>query len=110
SFVGVSQNENNFYVVTELCNGGSLFDLLHSKQNIFLPWLQRIKICKDIANGMQYLHSFNPPIIHRDLKSLNLLLDIPYQEDIFNYNIKIADFGLSRAQSQNIMTSVLGTF
>ncbi|EGR28558.1 protein kinase domain protein [Ichthyophthirius multifiliis] len=65
---------------------------------------------KDIANGMIYLHNLTPPIIHRDLKSLNLLLDVPFNEDSFNYNIKIADFGLSRTQSQDPMTSVLGTF
>ena len=70
---------------------------------------------KDIAKGMIYLHSLQPPIIHRDLKSLkyvlfffalkidilyiifvSLLLDVPFNDSSYNYNIKIADFGLSR--------------
>jgi len=47
-----------------------LFDLLHKLKHINLDWDQRIKICMDIAQGMNYLHQANPPIIHRDLKSL----------------------------------------
>lgn len=47
---------------------------------------------------MAYLHSFKPPILHRDLKSHNLLVDN-------NWNVKLADFGLSRAQSLNTMTA-----
>lgn len=41
---------------------------------------------------------------------LSLLLDVPYSEDSFEYNIKIADFGLARTESKDEMTSVLGTF
>ena len=47
-----------------------MFDLLHRKHTTPLPWLHRVKMCKDIATGMIYLHSLDPPIIHRDLKSL----------------------------------------
>jgi len=83
-------------VVTEYCRGGTLFDLLHMNEDVELCWLQKIKACSDIAKGMHYLHTFTPQIIHRDLKSLNLLLfqpvlstdDIPY--------VKISDFGAAR--------------
>ena len=56
----------------------------------------------EIAQGINYLHSFNPPILHRDLKSLNILLDK-------NYVIKIADFGWARLRN-NQMTKMRGTF
>ncbi|KAL4480308.1 hypothetical protein ABPG74_020824 [Tetrahymena malaccensis] len=110
SLIGVAQKKDNFYIITELCHGGTMFDLLHRKHNVPIPWLHRVKMCKDIATGMIYLHSLEPPIIHRDLKSLNLLLDVPYQEDSFDYHVKIADFGLARTESKDEMTQVLGTF
>jgi serine/threonine protein kinase len=57
----------------------------------------------DTAKGMDYLHSFRSPILHRDLKSPNLLVDK-------NYTIKIADFGLSRVKVHvQVMTGNCGT-
>lgn len=61
-----------------------------------------MKIAIGVARGMNYLHSFQVPIIHRDLKSLNILLDqflIP----------KIADFGWTRLLAEK-MTGKVGTF
>lgn len=111
SLIGVGQEKDEFFILTEFCGGGTLFDLLHSTKTIQLNWSQRIKICKDIAEGMAYLHSIVPPIIHRDLKSLNLLMDQPIKRtNINDINVKIADFGLSRLQDTTHMTEVLGTF
>ena len=56
----------------------------------------------EIAQGINYLHSFKPPILHRDLKSLNILLDK-------NYVCKIADFGWAKLRD-NHMTKLRGTF
>lgn len=56
----------------------------------------------DAARGVLYLHSFNPPILHRDLKSLNLLLDEAFRT-------KLADFGWTRTLA-NYMTSKIGTY
>lgn len=67
-------------------------------------------MCKDITNGMIYLHSQNQPIIHRDLKSLNLLLDSVVLTDTDRINLKIADFGLARTNDTDMMTGFLGTF
>ena len=71
SLMGVSHNPLELNIITEFCEGGTLFDVLHrKKQQVLLSWQQRVKIAKDIAVGMNYLHTANPPIIHRDLKSL----------------------------------------
>jgi serine/threonine-protein kinase CTR1 len=54
---------------------GSLFDLLHKKANtVTLSWKQKIGLALQIANGMLFLHEMKPPIIHRDLKSLNVFV------------------------------------
>ena len=58
----------------------------------------------DIAKGMNQLHSYNPPIVHRDLKSPNLLVSL-------DWKIKIADFGLSRTMQGSFLSTqgVIGT-
>jgi hypothetical protein len=73
-------------IVTELLERGSLRDVLN-REDLNLDWNQRITIALDAALGMNYLHHSN--IIHADLKSSNLLVDI-------NYNVKVSDFGLSK--------------
>jgi len=54
-----------------------------------LPWSLRLQYAADAAEGMQYLHSRNPPLLHRDLKSLNILVK--------GGRAKICDFGASKA-------------
>ena len=53
-----------------------------------LTWEKRLKIARDVARGMEFLHSRECPVLHRDLKSPNLLLDE-------NLNCKICDFNLA---------------
>uniref|UniRef100_A0ACD5WAJ5 Uncharacterized protein n=1 Tax=Avena sativa TaxID=4498 RepID=A0ACD5WAJ5_AVESA len=55
----------------------------------------------DIARGMNYLHNSIPTIVHRDLKSSNLLVDK-------NWNVKVADFGLSRLKIETFLTTKIG--
>ena len=81
-------------VVTEYCARGSLYDvLLEAKENPALArsltWYRRVSMMLDAAKGMLYLHSHKPTIIHRDLKSPNLLVD-------GNWTVKVTDFNLSR--------------
>eukprot|EP00899_Mesostigma_viride_P014737 jgi/Mesvir1/23264/Mv12878-RA.1 len=90
-------------LVSELCSQGSLWALLHSP-DVFLSWVQVLAMARGAAEGLAHLHGCNPPILHRDLKSSNLLLDDHFQ-------VKVADFGLSRVMAHaQTMTGGCGTF
>lgn len=102
--------EYQLAIVTEFCAGESLFKLLHERKNVMLSWQQKLKMCKDIAQGMTYLHEITPPIIHRDLKSLNLLLHEPVNGPSDPILIKITDFGVSKILDEpSHMTGQMGT-
>ncbi|XP_074576614.1 putative receptor-like protein kinase At1g80640 isoform X1 [Curcuma longa] len=77
-------------LIYELMQNGSLETQLHGPSHgSALTWHIRMKIALDIARGLEYLHEHcNPPVIHRDIKSSNILLDS-------DFNAKIADFGLA---------------
>lgn len=96
-------------VVTEYCTGGTLFSLLHEKSSVKVSWKQRVKFAQDIAQGMAFLHSCSPPVLHRDLKSLNVLLSRPVALDCDTCSLKISDFGVSRILSKDKMTGMIGT-
>mmetsp|Transcript_111189 Transcript_111189/g.313779 ORF Transcript_111189/g.313779 Transcript_111189/m.313779 type:complete len:298 (+) Transcript_111189:51-944(+) len=97
-------------IVMELCWGGTIFELLH-ESDVPLSWMQNLKMLLDTANVMMYLHDFNPPIIHRDLKSLNILLASEVVGPVSVPQVKVADFGFSRTSGchQSIMTKGVGT-
>ena len=67
-----------------------------------MTWEEVRRIALEIAYGVNYLHSYNPPILHRDLKSMNVLLDS-------NYQVKLADFGNTKLLDVQ-MTKQKGTF
>ena len=95
-------------LVLEYCKGGDLFTLLHKRKDICLEWSTRVKILKDICCGMAHLHSHR--FIHRDLKSLNLLLENKVNSNNDSVVVKISDFGLSRVFVEGeFMTGRLGT-
>jgi serine/threonine protein kinase len=65
--------EPEFCLITEFMDRGSLFDVIGTEQ---LSWRRKVDMTMDIVRGMVYLHTRNPPIIHRDIKSLNILVRI----------------------------------
>lgn len=85
-----------YLIISEYCAGGSLFDQLYNtRQELTLQ--QIIKILADISAGMKYLHERDPAILHRDLKSSNVLLMKPIRTPCQDPVAKVADFGLARA-------------
>nr|BAO45865.1 serine/threonine-protein kinase [Acacia mangium] len=93
--VGFCEEKDERLLVYEYMKNGALHDHLHDKNNVeksssFLnSWKMRIKIALDASRGIEYLHNYAvPPIIHRDIKSSNILLDS-------NWTARVSDFGLS---------------
>ncbi|XP_050375224.1 PTI1-like tyrosine-protein kinase 1 isoform X1 [Argentina anserina] len=99
----------------EFATMGSLHDILHGRKGVqgaqpgpTLDWMQRVRIAVDAARGLEYLHEkVQPPIIHRDIRSSNVLL-------FEDFKAKIADFNLSNQAPDMAArlhsTRVLGTF
>ena len=102
-FVGAVTEQPNLCLVMEYMDAGSLHQAIH-KQNLVLPLPRLLQVAMDVAQGCHYLHRQKPMIIHRDLKSQNILLTA-------GGLAKIADFGLSRFFQQDIasMTGQVGT-
>ncbi|ESW15334.1 hypothetical protein PHAVU_007G064200 [Phaseolus vulgaris] len=79
-----------FLLVYHLMHNGNLHDaLLRCKTPHLKSWNNRFSIILDIAKGIHYLHSLDPPVIHGDIKPSNILLDN-------SFSAKLADFGLAR--------------
>ncbi|XP_021898624.1 serine/threonine-protein kinase STY46-like isoform X2 [Carica papaya] len=100
-FIGACTKAPHLCIVTEYMPGGSLYDYLHKHHNV-LKFSQLLKFAIDVCKGMEYLHQNN--IIHRDLKTANLLMD--------THNVvKVADFGVARFQNEEgVMTAETGTY
>ncbi|KAI4306463.1 hypothetical protein L6164_029738 [Bauhinia variegata] len=93
--VGFCEEKDERLLVYEYMKHGALYDHLHGKHNVekssgvLNSWPMRIKIALDASRGIDYLHSYAvPPIIHRDIKSSNILIDA-------TWTARVSDFGLS---------------
>ncbi|XP_041009524.1 putative serine/threonine-protein kinase-like protein CCR3 [Juglans microcarpa x Juglans regia] len=93
--VGYCEEEDERLLVYDYMKNGALYDHIHDKNNVeksssvLNSWKMRIKVALDAARGIEYLHNYAvPSIIHRDIKSSNILLDA-------NWTARVSDFGLS---------------
>ncbi|XP_076899014.1 putative serine/threonine-protein kinase SIS8 isoform X2 [Bidens hawaiensis] len=96
-FMGAVTRPPNLSILTEFLPRGSLFKLLH-RSNVQLDERRRMRMALDVAKGMNYLHTSNPIIVHRDLKTPNLLVDK-------NWVVKVCDFGMSRMKHHTFLSS-----
>ena len=101
-FLGACTKYPNLAIVLEYCPHKSLWAVLQNKKAYHLSWKDRKRLALGIAKGMNYLHMFPTPVLHRDLKSLNILIDSGFKP-------KIADFGWTRLKADK-MTRKIGTF
>ncbi|XP_010527361.2 PREDICTED: serine/threonine-protein kinase CTR1-like [Tarenaya hassleriana] len=104
-FMGAVTERPRLSIVTEYLPRGSLFRLIHRPASgELLDQRRRLRMALDVAKGINYLHCLNPPVVHWDLKSPNLLVDR-------NWTVKVCDFGLSRFKANTFIPSksVAGT-
>ncbi|KAM1649358.1 hypothetical protein ACFX15_010123 [Malus domestica] len=96
-FMGAVTRPPNLSIISEFLPRGSLYRIIH-RPHCQIDEKRRIKMALDVARGMNCLHASTPTIVHRDLKSPNLLVDK-------NWNVKVCDFGLSRLKHNTFLSS-----
>ncbi|OVA03704.1 Protein kinase domain [Macleaya cordata] len=110
SLRGYCADGKHRFLVYEFMHKGNLQDQLNGVSEMKMDWSLRLKVALGAARGLAYLHSSSAvgiPIVHRDFKSTNILLNE-------NFEAKISDFGLAKlmpeGQEMYATTKVLGTF
>ncbi|KAF3326711.1 receptor-like protein kinase [Carex littledalei] len=100
------ENEHRM-LIYEFMPGGSVESHLFSRVLLPLPWSTRMRIALGAAKGLAFLHEAEKPVIYRDFKTSNILLD----ED---FNAKLSDFGLAKAgpvgDKSHVSTRIMGTY
>eukprot|EP00930_Biecheleria_cincta_P043535 TRINITY_DN29885_c0_g1_i1.p1 TRINITY_DN29885_c0_g1~~TRINITY_DN29885_c0_g1_i1.p1 ORF type:complete len:897 (+),score=182.68 TRINITY_DN29885_c0_g1_i1:127-2817(+) len=87
--VGASLDPRNLAMVTELAPGGNLHQAIHVRKREYSRE-ERFQLATELLQGVRYLHEREPPVVHLDLKSMNLVLDAE------GTHLRICDFGLAR--------------
>ncbi|KAM0019619.1 putative transferase, protein kinase RLK-Pelle-LRR-XI-1 family [Helianthus debilis subsp. tardiflorus] len=106
--LGYVSNRDNKLLIYEYMSHGSLGEILHGSKGAYLGWDTRYKIAVEAAKGLCYLHhDCSPMILHRDVKSNNILLDSDYEAHV-------ADFGLAKflrdTGASECMSSIAGSY
>ncbi|CAN6459427.1 unnamed protein product [Victoria cruziana] len=106
--LGFCSNQETNLLVYEYMPNGSLGEMLHGKKGGHLHWDTRFKIAVEAAKGLCYLHhDCSPLIVHRDVKSNNILLDS-------NFEAHVADFGLAKflqdSGTSECMSAIAGSY
>ncbi|KAL3676041.1 hypothetical protein R1sor_025989 [Riccia sorocarpa] len=101
-FMGACTVPPDICIVMEYAANGSLYGVLHNL-NIGIDMATVVRWASEAARGMNYLHTRNPPIVHRDLKSVNLLVD-------GDWHIKVSDFGLAMTKQSSYAYTQVGTW
>ncbi|CAL9110558.1 unnamed protein product [Musa textilis] len=102
-----SRHSRELVLVYEYVPNGTVADHLHGPRagEAALAWPLRVRVAVETADALSYLHAATPQIIHRDVKTSNILLDA-------GFHVKVADFGLSRlfpANATHVSTTPQGT-
>ncbi|AEC05986.1 Protein kinase domain [Arabidopsis suecica] len=104
--IGYCCEEEHRTLVYEFMPRGSLENQLFRRYSASLPWSTRMKIAHGAATGLQFLHEAENPVIYRDFKASNILLDS-------DYTAKLSDFGLAKdgpeGDDTHVSTRVMGT-
>lgn len=109
NLLGICSDPDYQMIVFEYVANGTLFSRLHENQGVAGPlsWAARKEIARQVAEALRHLHEqANPPIIHRDVKSKNVLLEN-------DFSAKLADFGIAKLGPRNNRstgTTPRGTF
>ncbi|KAK6941290.1 Serine-threonine/tyrosine-protein kinase, catalytic domain [Dillenia turbinata] len=104
--IGYSCEDEHRLLVYEYMPRGSLENQLFRRYSVSLPWSTRMKIALGAAKGLAFLHEAEKPVIYRDFKASNILLDS-------DYTAKLSDFGLAKdgpeGDETHVSTRVMGT-
>ncbi|XP_050216743.1 serine/threonine-protein kinase RIPK [Mercurialis annua] len=104
--IGYCCEEAHRLLVYEYMPRGSLENQLFRRYSVSLPWSTRMKIALGAAKGLAFLHELEKPVIYRDFKASNILLDS-------DYSAKLSDFGLAKdgpeGSDTHVSTRVMGT-
>lgn len=104
NLIGYCAEKGQHMLIYVYMSKGSLASHLYSEENKALSWDLRVHIALDVARGLEYLHDGAvPPVIHRDIKSSNILLD-------HFMRARVSDFGLSREEMVDKHAAIRGTF
>ncbi|XVF19146.1 hypothetical protein REPUB_Repub11eG0083900 [Reevesia pubescens] len=105
--IGYCCEDDHRVLIYEYMDRGSVENNLFSRVLLPLPWSTRMKIAFGAAKGLAFLHEAEKPVIYRDFKTSNILLDL-------DYNAKLSDFGLAKdgpmGDKSHVSTRIMGTY